>query len=151
MKALATNRRARYDYKILEEIEAGIVLSGQEVKSVKKGHISLKGSFVTLKGAEVFLTNAHISPYEFSGEVKEYNPERPRKLLLHKKEIARIIGKKKEQGLTLIPLKIYTKHRKIKVLIGIARGKKKFDKREEMRKKEAERKIQRAMRKKFEY
>ena len=148
MKILAQNRRARFDYDILETFEAGIILSGQEVKSVKQGHISLKSAYITTKEGEAYLINAHISPYKMAGELPEYNPKRTRKLLLHKKEINSLIGKK-SQGLTIIPLRVYTKHGRVKLEIALARGKKKYDKREATKKREAERKIRRAMKEKY--
>ncbi len=149
MKILAQNRRARFDYDILETFEAGIVLSGQEVKSVKQGHISLKSAYITTKEGEAYLINAHISPYKMAGELPKYSPKRTRKLLLHKKEINSLIGKK-SQGLTIIPLRVYTKHGRVKVEIALGRGKKKYDKREAIKKREAERKIRRAIRGKDE-
>lgn len=147
MPALATNKRARYDYEISDTYEAGMVLLGHEVKSIKTGHISLKGSFVTIKKntnkkiPEFYLTNAHIPLYKSANQNIAYNPERPRKLLLHKKQIAHLIGKKQEQGLTLVPLKIYTKHNLIKLAFGIGKGKKKHDKREAIKKRDTDRKI----------
>lgn len=143
MPTLAYNKRAHFDYEIGETYEAGLVLFGHEVKSVKTGHISLKGAFVTHKqgekAPELYLTNAHIPLYKRLLPDSNYNPERPRKLLLHKKQIAKLIGKKQEQGLTLVPIKIYTKHNLIKLEFGIGRGKKKYDKREDIKKRDVER------------
>lgn len=146
MKILAVNKRANFDYEILEKYEAGIVLLGHEVKSVKTGHISLKGSFATIKRStgrlpEVYLTNAYIPLYKHAGNIKSYDPARPRKLLLKKKEIRYLIGKSKEQGLTLVPTKIYTKHSLIKLEFGVGKGKKKIDKRETIKKRELDRNI----------
>lgn len=146
MPILAINKRANYDYEIKEKFEAGIVLFGHEVKSVKTGHINLKGGFVTLKRTgrelpELYLTNAHIPLYKFAGAAKDYDPYRPRKLLLKKNEIKYLVGKKQEQGLTLVPLKIYTKHSLIKLEFGVGKGKKKADKREAIKKREQDRKI----------
>jgi len=143
MKVLAYNKRANFDYEISEKIEAGLVLFGHEVKSIKTGHVSLKGSFVTVKQgdgkiSEIILTNAHIPKYQQATKVNNYDPDRPRKLLLHKNEIKKLIGKRKEQGLTLIPIKIYTKRGLIKLEFGIGRGKKKYDKREDIKKKDIE-------------
>jgi SsrA-binding protein len=152
MKMIAVNKRAKFDYDILEKFEAGIVLTGAEVKSVKLGNISLKGSYMTInptgpqKQPEAWLINAHISPYKPAGPQPDYDPEKSRKLLLHKKEIDYLIGKQREGGLTIIPLSVYTKKARIKVEIGLGRGKKKFEKRERIKKREAERKIQRALR-----
>jgi len=150
MPTLAYNKRANFDYEISETFEAGLVLFGHEVKSIKTGHISLKGSFVTQKHGqknipELFLTNAHIPLYSKIGKIIDYNPDRPRKLLVHKKQIERLIGKKQEQGLTLIPIKIYTKHNLVKLEFGVGRGKKKYDKREDIKKRDLERGIKAAM------
>jgi len=155
MSVLAYNKRANYDYEISDKYEAGIVLYGHEVKSVKTGHISLKGAFVTLRRArgrplpELYLTNSHIPKYKMAGTVKNYDPDRPRKLLLHKSQITHLIGKKQEQGLTLVPIKIYTKRGLIKLEFGIGRGKKKIDKRELIKKREVDRKIRTLIKQKF--
>ncbi len=146
MPILAVNKRAKFDYDILETYEAGLVLHGHEVKSVKTGHVSLKGSFVTLKGGgrklpEAYLTNSHIPLYQHAGKLEGYDPDRPRKLLLHAKEINYLIGKKHEQGLTLVPIKLYTNKGFVKLEFGIGRGRKKFDKRELIKKRETEKKI----------
>lgn len=146
MPVLALNKRANYDYAISDTYEAGIVLFGHEVKSIKTGHVSLKGAFVTVKGMgkklpELFLINAHIPLYAKASTVKSYDPYRSRKLLLRKKEISHLVGKKNEQGLTLVPTKIYTKRSLIKLEFGIGRGKKKTDKRETIKKRELDRKI----------
>ncbi|MCK4554436.1 SsrA-binding protein SmpB [Candidatus Parcubacteria bacterium] len=154
MPTLAFNKRANFDYDIKEKFTAGIVLLGHEVKSVKTGHINLKGSYVTLRHAqgkllkktkkvlpELYLINAHIPLYKYAGTVKDYNATRPRKLLLKKNEIKHLIGKKQEQGLTLVPLKVYTKRSLIKLEFGIGKGKKKIDKREVIKKREVDRKI----------
>ena len=147
MSTLSLNKRANFDYEIQDTYEAGIVLFGHEVKSVKTGHVSLKGSFVTLKAAsdkrlpEAYLTNAHIPLYKGAAGIKDYNPDRPRKLLLKKKEIEHLIGKKQEQGLTLVPIKIYTKRSFIKLEFGVGKGRKKADKREVIKKRETERQI----------
>lgn len=144
MKTFADNKKARFNYEVLEEYEAGIVLSGPEVKSIKSGHISLKESFVTAKGGELFLTNAHISNYKPANLVS-YNPTRSRKLLLKKAEITKLIGKAQAEGNTMIPIKIYENHGKIKLEFGLAKGKKKYDKRETIKKREQEREISRAL------
>lgn len=147
MPVLAVNKRANFDYDIQETYEAGLVLLGYEVKSVKTGHVSLKGSFVTFKkGAgkslpEAYLTNAHIPLYKHAGKVSSYEPTRPRKLLLKKKEINYLAGKKLEQGLTLVPIKIYTKRSFIKLEFGVGKGRKKYDKREVIKKRELDRNI----------
>lgn len=145
MKTLAFNRRANYDYKISDKYEAGLVLRGHEVKSVRLGQISLKESFVSVRGSELFLTNAHISPYKQAGEVKNYDPTRSRKLLLRKAEIKHLIGKMRTEGLTLVPIRVYTKKRLLKLEFGIGKGKKEFDKRKDIAKKEEGKRMQRAL------
>ncbi len=145
MNIIAINKRAGFDYELGEKFEAGLVLSGQEVKSVKTGHLSLKGSFVTIKGNEFYLTNAHIPPYRHAGKIKNYDPYHSRKLLLKKSEIKFLTGKVRVQGLTLVPIRVYIKRRYIKLEFALGRGKKKFDKREHLKKKEARRKIEKAI------
>jgi SsrA-binding protein len=146
MKLLAKNKKAYFNYQILENFEAGISLIGQEVKSIKSGRINLAGSYVVLKGEEVYLIGANIPPYQPKNAPPDYNSERSRKLLLKKSEIKYLIGKVKEKGLTLVPLKVYTKRGKIKLEFGVAKGKKKADKRELIKKREAEREMKREIR-----
>ena len=146
MKILAENKKAYFNYQILEKLEAGISLIGQEVKSIKSRRINLAGSYVVLKNSEVFLIGANVPPYQPKNVPADYNPERSRKLLLKKSEIKYLIGKVKQKGLTLVPLRVYTKRGKIKLEFGVARGKKKVDKRELIKKREAEREIRRALR-----
>lgn len=146
MKTLALNRKASFEYEFIERYEAGISLLGHEVKSVRNGRISLKGSFVTTKGSEIFLTNADIPLYGNAGDVKDYAPRRSRKLLLKKKEIAYLIGKSRTEGLTLVPLRVYTKKRLLKLEFALARGKKRFDKREKIKKRESDRDARRKLR-----
>lgn len=146
MPILGINKKANYDYQITDKFEAGLVLFGHEVKSAKNKHISLKNAFVTLKNTpaglpELYLTNAHISLYKKASNIPDYEPERPRKLLLKKEEIKKLIGKKQEKGLTLVPIKLYTKHSLIKLEFGIGYGKKKYDKREAIKKRETDRTI----------
>lgn len=143
MADIAFNKRALFDYNLLEHFEAGISLTGAEVKSIKTGHISLKGSFVTRLGRELILTNANIPQYKFAGNLKSYDPVRPRKILLRKSQINNLIGKMSVSGLTVVPLRVYTKKRLIKVEIALAKGKKEFDKRETIKKREDNRKIKR--------
>lgn len=145
MPTLAFNKRAGFDYEILEKYEAGLALLGFEVKAIKTGHISLKESFVTSRGNELFLTNANVPPYKQAGNIKNYEPTRPRKLLLKRKEIAYLIGKSRTQGLTLIPLRVYTKKRLLKLEFAVGKGKKQFDKRDKIRKREVERNIRRIL------
>lgn len=149
MPVLAINPRAKYDYEILETYEAGIVLAGYEVKSIKTGHIGLKGSYVTIKNNEAFLINAQISPYQPKNTPDDYEPSRSRKLLLHKSEIKSLIGRIKQKSLTLVPLLVYTKKGKIKLEFAVGKGKRKTDKREKIKKREAERTIERALRQKM--
>jgi SsrA-binding protein len=137
-KLVASNRKALHDYHILEKLEAGISLLGTEVKSAREGRVNLKDSYGAVKGAEAFLLNCHISPYSH-GNRENHDPVRPRKLLLHRKEIRRLIGKTQEKGLTLVPLRMYLRRGKIKVELGVARGKKLHDKRETERRKEMDR------------
>jgi len=140
MKILATNRKAYHDYYILETYEAGIVLKGTEVKSAKQGRINLKDSYAKIENGEIYLINAHISPYTH-GNVYNHDPKRTRKLLMHKREIMKLYGKVKEKGLTLIPLKAYIKNGKVKIELGLCKGKKKYDKRAEIRKRDLEREM----------
>lgn len=146
MTTIATNPRARYDYELLDTYEAGIVLLGHEVKSVKTGHISLKGAFVTLSRGELFLTNASIPLYTHAGPVADYDPTRSRKLLVTKREIRALLGKNKTAGLTIIPIRVYIKGKRIKVAFAVARGKKEYDKRHAIKKRDADRAIARALR-----
>jgi len=142
---VAENRRARHDYHIEESIESGIVLTGSEIKSVRAGRVNLRGSYARVFNNEVFLYDAHIAPYEQSGTYFNHDPMRPRKLLLHRREIRRLIGLVRQKGLTLVPLRIYFKGRRAKVELGIARGKKLYDKREDIAKRDAQRDIERAL------
>ncbi len=145
MKTFAINKRATFDYQLLEEFEAGLVLFGHEVKSVKNGHMSLKGAFVTSKGEELYLTNSTISLYKCAGKIADYDPIRARKLLLRKKQIKYLIGKKQADGLTLVPISVYNKEGLIKLNFSLAKGKKKIDKRETIKKRESTRNIERIM------
>jgi len=143
--AFTENKKAYFNYEVLERFEAGIVLIGQEVKSIKLGRINLSGAYVVLKNQEVFLIGANIPPYQPKNAPTDYNPERFRKLLLKKTEIKYLIGKTKERGLTLIPLKVYSKKKKIKIEFGIVKGKKRKDKRELIKKREIGREMRRAL------
>jgi SsrA-binding protein len=138
------NRRARYDYHLLDKFETGIALSGAEVKSVKAGKMSLAESFVKLLEGEAWLVNAYINPYAYADN-RDYDPRRSRKLLLHKNELLKLTQQTKEKGLTIVPLSCYTRSRQIKLEIALARGKKKADKREAKRKKALEREVQQAL------
>ena len=143
MPTYVTNKRARFDYDILDTYEAGLVLSGPEVKSIRGGSVKLAGAFVTFHGNNAYLINLHVPRYKPAANLKDYNPERSRALLLKTKEINYLRGKSQEQGLTIIPLALYTKGRHIKVEIGVARGKKKYDKREKIKKRDMKRDLAR--------
>jgi len=145
MTALAENRKAYFDYEILEKFEAGLVLAGAEVKSIRAGRMSLTGSYVNFHNSEPYLIGASIAPYQPKNQPAEYDPSRTRKLLLNKKEIDYLLGKTKQKGLTLMPLKVYNKGRRIKIEIGLARGKKQYDKRAVISKRETARKIEREL------
>jgi SsrA-binding protein len=143
-KLIATNKKAFHDYFILEKIEAGISLLGTEVKAIREGRLNLKDSYALVRAGEVFLINCHISPYSH-GNRENHEPTRARKLLLHSREIRRLIGKTQEKGLTLIPLRVYLKRGKVKFELGVAKGKKLFDKRETARRKEADKEAKAAL------
>ena len=143
MKTLAENRKARFDYEILETYEAGMVLTGQEVKSIKAGHANLTGSYALIKPEGAVLLNASIPAFQIKNAPADYKPDRTRQLLLNKKEIEYLLGKAKEGGLTIVPLSIYDKGRRIKVAIGLARHKKARDKRETIKRRETERAMRR--------
>lgn len=144
MPTYAVNKKAHFDYEILEKFEAGLVLSGQEVKSVRTKQMKLSGSFVTIHNDEALLTNAHIPLYKHAVDTS-YDPSRTRKLLLKTKEIRYLRGKLQEKGLTIVPLCVYTKGRKIKLEIGIGRGKKKYDKRRTIKEREQGREMRRVL------
>ncbi|MBI5166907.1 MAG: SsrA-binding protein SmpB [candidate division NC10 bacterium] len=144
-KVLCTNRKARHDYHIEETLEAGIALQGTEVKSLRAGKANLKDSYAGLEGGEVYLYNCHISPYEAASRFN-HEPLRTRKLLLHRREIQRLVGKVQEKGLTLVPLSMYLEKGKVKVELALARGKKLYDKREDLRRRAAEREVEQAFR-----
>lgn len=141
MTVYATNLKAKFDYEILETFEAGLVLAGHEVKAIRNNKISIKGAYVKIFGTEAWLVGALISPYQANNVPKEYDPQKDRKLLLKKSELKYLIGKAQERGLTLVPLKIFDAHGIIKLEFGVGRGKKKYDKRETIKKRETERKI----------
>lgn len=146
--ALVENKKAHLEYSIIEEIEAGLALHGFEVKSLRAGLGSLKGARVVARGGEAFLVGASIPPWQISNAPKSYDPERTRKLLLSKKEIAHVASAEGEKGLTIVPLRVYNKSRKLKLAIAIARGKKKEDKRQTIRAREEKRRIERTLKKK---
>ena len=145
MIQLAQNKKASFDYEILDKYEAGLVLFGHEVKALRQGQASLKGSFISVKKnnvkAELYLLNCQISPYKNAGPLTDYNQRRERKLLLKKQEISHLLGKMQVEGLTLIPLRIYTNHSFLKLEFAIAKGKKKYDKRESIKNRDIDRKL----------
>lgn len=141
-KVVTTNRKAYHDYHIQDTYEAGIMLQGTEVKSLRDGRANLKDSYAIIKDGEIFLLNCHISPYSH-GNMQNHDPERTRKLLLHKKEINKLWSKTGQQGFTLIPLKIYFKDGKAKVVLGVAKGKRHYEKRASIKEREAKREIER--------
>jgi SsrA-binding protein len=143
-KIIAQNRKARHDYAVLDVYEAGIMLTGTEVKSLRLGRASLVDGFATIDEGEIFLRNVHIPEYE-QGSWTNHEPRRVRKLLLHREEIQRLIGKTKESGLTLVPLSLYFSDGKVKVEIALARGKRSYDKRQDLAKRDADREVQRAL------
>jgi len=146
MPALAVNKRARFDYELLETFEAGLQLLGTEVKSVKAGNISLKGAFVTMHDEEPYLTNATIPPWQPKNTPDDYDPVRPRKLLLKAAEIKTLLGTKQAQGLTIVPVKVYNKGSRVKVEIALARGKRQHDKKAAKRERDIQRDVDRALR-----
>ena len=150
MKIIAENRKARHDYIIEESFETGIVLTGTEVKSMRGGRINLKDSYAQIENGEIFLHGMHISPYEH-GNIFNVDPLRPRKLLMHKREIMRLCGKVKTDGLTLVPLKVYFERDKVKVELALVRGKKLYDKREAAAEKSAKREMDRAIKENGRY
>ena len=146
IKTLTTNRRARFEYEILETREAGIELKGTEVKSIRLGQINLSEGFCRIsEDMQAMLQNVHIAPYDF-GNRHNHDPLRPRRLLLHREEIYRLYGKIREQGLTLIPLKLYLKKGRVKLELGLVKGKKLHDKREAIKRRDAQREVERSLR-----
>jgi SsrA-binding protein len=143
-KLIAQNKKARHDYTIIDTMEAGMVLQGTEIKSIRNSRINLKDGFVRVRNGEAFLSNVHISPYE-QGNIFNHDPVRTRKLLLHKKQIDRLTGELKNAGVTVVPLKVYLRNGYAKVLIGIAKGKKNYDKREDLKRKDINRQIDRTL------
>lgn len=144
-KVMADNRQARFTYEILDSYEAGIALKGTEVKSIRAGKVNLRDGYAQVKNGEVWLLNVHISPHDMTNQAYNHDPRRPRRLLLHRAEIRKLIGKVEEKGLTLVPLKLYLKKGRVKVNIAIGRGKKLHDKRESLKQKQEKRDIARMM------
>lgn len=144
IKVIAQNKKARHEYFIEQTLEAGIVLSGTEVKSIRQGRVNLKDSYATIENGEVFVTGMHISPYE-QGNIFNKEPVRDRKLLLHKYEINRLIGYTQQKGMTLVPTQLYFKKGKVKLELGVAKGKKLYDKRDDIAERDAKREIDRKL------
>lgn len=142
---LATNRKVRFDYEVLDSYEAGIQLSGHEVKSLRAHHGTILGAFVIIRGGEAFLVNAQIPPYQTTNTPSGYDPTRARRLLLKRSELNELIGTSAQKGLTLVPLSLYTKKSRIKLSFGLARRKKKYDKREQIKRRDVGREIQRSL------
>lgn len=143
-KPLAQNRKARHDYEILETVEAGMVLTGTEIKSIRAGKMNLQDGFVSIKDGEIWLKNAHISPYDH-GNLFNHDPLRDRKLLLHRREISKLDQEVRQKGMTIVPLKVYLLRGRAKILIGLARGKHSYDKRHALKDQQAKRDIERAL------
>ncbi|NJL85541.1 MAG: SsrA-binding protein SmpB [Leptolyngbyaceae cyanobacterium SM1_1_3] len=144
-KVISDNRQARYLYEILETYEAGVQLVGTEVKSIREGKVNLRDGYGLIQDEEAWLLNVHISPHSMTNQTYNHDPRRNRKLLLHKQEIRKLIGQTEQKGLTLVPLKMYLKEGRVKVLLGLARGKKLHDKRESLKRKQEKREIERAL------
>ena len=143
-KLIAENRRARHDYHLLDRLEAGLVLTGTEVKSLREGRVTLQQAYADVREGEAWLLGANIATYD-QGNIANHDPERPRKLLLHRGEISSLIGKVKERGLTLVPTRLYFKDGRVKVELALARGKERHDKRRDIAQREADRQIERAL------
>ncbi len=148
VKVIYNNKRATFDFELMERFEAGLVLTGTEIKSVRANHVSLQRSYVQARGDELWLLEANISPYEH-GNRENHEPTRPRKLLLHRREINRILTNLAQKGLTVVPTRLYLKDGRAKIEVALARGKRKFDKREDIAKRDADRQMERALREKY--
>lgn len=144
IKVIANNRKARHDYAISDTFEAGMVLTGSEIKSIRAGQVNLQDGFAVVRDNEMWLENTHISTYD-QASLANHEPRRTRKLLMHRREISRLTGKLREKGLTLVPLKLYLKDNRAKVELGLGRGKRQFDKRSTLKEKDAKRQISRAL------
>jgi len=149
IKIISKNKRATFDFLLLEKFEAGIVLTGTEIKSIRDHKVSLQRSYVQNRDGELFLMEAHIAPYEHGG-IQNHEPTRPRKLLLHRREIRKIIDTLAQKGLTIVPTKMYLKSGRAKLEIALARGKRQFDKRQSLAKRDADRQVERALRQKYQ-
>jgi len=148
IKVVATNRKAKFEYFLLERYEAGMVLKGSEIKSIRAGQISLAEAYIRVEDHEAWLVDAHIAPYE-QASINNHEPRRPRKLLLHKKEIRKLWNEVRQKGVTIIPLKVYLKEGRAKVEISVAKGKRLYDKRQSIARRDSQREIERQLRKKY--
>ncbi len=148
VKVIFNNKRANFDFELLERFEAGLVLTGTEIKSIRANHVSLQRSYVQARGDELWLLEANISPYEH-GNRENHEPTRPRKLLLHRREINRILTNLAQKGLTVVPTRLYLKGGRAKVEVALARGKRKFDKRADIARRDSDRQVERALREKY--
>lgn len=147
MPTLAVNKKARFDYDLIEEFEGGLVLTGAEVKSIKKGNASMQGTFMTIYKDELWLKNMHIGKYAPAGKQEGYDPVQDRKILVHKQELKKLIGKHKAEGLTIVPIRVYTKGALVKISFALARGKKKHEKREAIKNRDTDRQMKEEMKK----
>ncbi len=145
MSTLSENKKARFEYEVLEPYEAGLMLHGHEVKSARLGRMALAGAYVTISRGSLWLVGAQIQRYPQAGPLPDYDPQRTRKLLLHKREIQKLAGKMEQKGLTLVPLSVYTKGSKIKLSFGLARGRKQFEKKDKLKKRDIDREIRRSL------
>ncbi|HEX8995171.1 MAG TPA: SsrA-binding protein SmpB [Ktedonobacterales bacterium] len=148
-QTISVNRQAYHDYFVDETIEAGLALTGTEVKSIRAGHVNLRGAYARVKNGEVWIEGMHIAPYE-QGTYMNHDPMRPRKLLLHRRQIERLVVKTQAKGLTLIPLRLYFSHNRAKIELGLARGKKLYDKRESIRERDVNREVARALKQRYQ-
>jgi len=144
VKVIATNRKAYHDYEVVESLEAGVILTGTEIKSIRQGQVNLRDGFALIRGDEVWLINVHIAPYAH-GQRDNHEPKRERKLLLHRREIERLQGKISERGWTLAPLRLYLRNNRAKIELGLVRGKRQYDKREAIARRDSERDLQRIL------
>lgn len=145
MLSLAYNKKAKFDYQIIEPFEAGLVLSGQEVKSIRARRMSLLGAYVTISRGAAWLIGSNVPKYPQAGPQPDYDPDRSRKLLLHRREIQKLVGKLEQKGLTLVPISVYTKGSKIKLEFGLARGKKQYEKKETLKRRDLDREVRHSL------
>ena len=147
MATLAVNKKTKFDYDLIDEYEGGLVLSGAEVKSAKKGNVNMKGSFITVQKNELWVKNMHIGKYAPAGKQEDYEPTQDRRIIVHRNELKQLIGKHKAEGLTIVPIRVYTKGALVKIAFALARGKKKHEKRDAIKKRDTDREIREEMKK----